>query len=98
MLHANGQAEYAMRSGLIRGVLVVAALLSCSPGMAADNWVAAWGDQQLMKPERAIPRGADASTVERQTVRGGTIPPRSGLRVSCSIRSATGRSASMQRP
>ena len=60
-----------MRSGLIRGVLVVAALVSCSPGMAADNWVAAWGTaQQLMKPERAIPSAqTPPARVERQTVR-----------------------------
>ncbi len=77
-----------MRSGLIRGVLVVAALVSCSPGMAADNWVAAWGTaQQLMRPERAIPSAqTPPARVERQTVRmvvRSTISG-SGLRVSLS--------------
>ena len=77
-----------MRNGLIRGVLVVVALVSCGPGMAADHWVAAWGTaQQLMKPERAIPSAqTPPARVERQTVRmvARSTLSGSGLRVSLS--------------
>jgi lysophospholipase L1-like esterase len=60
----------AMRSGFMRGVLVIA-MLACQPGLAADNWVAAWGTaQQLMKPERVIPSAQmPPAKLERQTVR-----------------------------
>jgi lysophospholipase L1-like esterase len=71
MLRRNKHAGNAMRSGFIRGLVVIAVLVSCRPGMAADNWVAAWGTaQQLMKPERVIPSAqVPPPKVERQTVR-----------------------------
>jgi len=82
----------AMRSGLIRGLVVVGLLSMGQASLAADNWVAAWGTaQQLLKPERAIPSAqTPPAKLERQTVRMVARPTIAGSRLRISLSNSFG--------
>jgi lysophospholipase L1-like esterase len=81
-----------MQRGSIRWLVAAGLLFVAQAGVAADNWVAAWGTaQQLMKPERTIPSAqTPPAKLERQTVRMVARPTLGGSRLRVSLSNSFG--------